>query len=87
VVVLDALPLTAVGKIYKPALRVRAVELKLQELLSAAAPGVSLQVSAREKGAGCVAEVVVRGARDAKLEQKLRDVLGAIAVDTRFTFR
>lgn len=86
VVVLDALPLTAVGKIYKPALRVRAVELKLQELLGAAAPGVDLRVSAKEKGAGCVAEVVVQGDRDVQLEQKLRDALGAISVATSFRF-
>jgi fatty-acyl-CoA synthase len=87
VVVLDALPLTAVGKIYKPALRVRAVELKLQELLAAAAPGVELRVSAKEKGAGCIAEVVVQGERDAELEQRLREALGAIAVETRFRFQ
>ncbi|RYY65567.1 MAG: acyl-CoA synthase, partial [Comamonadaceae bacterium] len=31
VVVLEAMPTTAVGKIYKPALRLRAIELKLQE--------------------------------------------------------
>jgi fatty-acyl-CoA synthase len=86
VVVLEALPLTAVGKVYKPALRVRATELKLQEVLAAAAPGVELRVSAREKGAGCVAEVTVQAAGDADLEQRLRDALGAIAVETVFRF-
>ncbi len=86
VVVLEALPLTAVGKVYKPALRLRATELKLQEVLSAAAPGVGLRVSVREKGAGCVAEVAVDAARDARLEQRLRDALGAIAVETVFAF-
>lgn len=87
VVVLDALPLTAVGKVYKPALRLRATELKLREVLAAAAPGVALQVSATEKGAGCVAEVNVDAPRDAALEQRLRDALGAIAVETAFRFR
>jgi fatty-acyl-CoA synthase len=86
VVVLDALPLTAVGKVYKPALRLRATELKLQEVLSAAAPGVPLQVTAKEKGAACVAEVMVQAVRDAVLERRLRDALGAIAVETVFTF-
>jgi fatty-acyl-CoA synthase len=38
VVVLPALPLTAIGKVYKPALRVRATELKLREVLGAVAP-------------------------------------------------
>jgi fatty-acyl-CoA synthase len=86
VVVLDALPLTAVGKIYKPALRLRATELKLQEVLSAAVPGVTLKVSAKERGAGCVADVLVQARRDPALEQRLRDALGAIAVETIFTF-
>jgi fatty-acyl-CoA synthase len=86
VVVLDALPLTAVGKIYKPELRLRATELKLQEVLAAAAPGVPLRVSASEKGASCVAEVTVAAAHDPRLEQRLRDALGAIAVETVFRF-
>lgn len=87
VVVLEALPLTAVGKIYKPALRVRAAELKLQEVLAAAAPGVPLRVSAKEKGAGCIAEVAVDAGPDAALEQRLRKALGAVAVETVFRFR
>ena len=85
VVVVDALPTTAIGKIYKPALRLRAIELKLQEVLAAAAPGVAVQVIAREKGAACVADVTVTG--DRRLEQKLRDALGAIAVETTFAYR
>ncbi|HEX7891290.1 MAG TPA: AMP-binding protein [Ramlibacter sp.] len=82
VVVLEALPTTAVGKIYKPALRVRATELKLREVLEAVAPGVG--VTAREKGAGCLVEVTVPGERDPRLEQRLRDALGAIAVEVVF---
>jgi len=87
VVVLEALPLTAVGKVYKPALRLRATELKLHEVLGAAVPGVALQVQAREKGAGCVAEVTVQAPRDAALEQRLREALGAISIETEFRFR
>lgn len=86
VVLLDALPLTAVGKVYKPALRVRAAELKLQEVLAAAAPGVALKVSAREQGAGLVAEVAIDAKRQAALEQRLREALGAVAVETVFRF-
>lgn len=82
VVVLDALPVTAVGKVYKPALRLRATELKLQEVFAPIAP---VQVAAREKGAGCIAEVAVQG--DPRLERSLRDALGAIAVETTFSFR
>jgi len=87
VVVLEALPLTAVGKVYKPALRLRATELKLHEVLGAAVPGVALRVQAREKGAGCVAEVTVQAPRDAALEQRLREALGAISIETEFRFR
>ena len=86
VVVLQALPQTAVGKVYKPALRLRATELKLREVLAAAAPGVALQVSAREQGAACVAEVTVDAPRDPALQQRLSDALGAIAVQTSFRF-
>jgi fatty-acyl-CoA synthase len=86
VVVLDALPLTAVGKIYKPALRLQAIELKLQEVLAAAAPGLPLQVSAREHGASAVAEVRLGVAHQGALEDRLRAALGAIAVETVFRF-
>lgn len=86
VVVLDALPLTAVGKIYKPALRLRATELKLQEVLSTVAAGVPMKVSAREQGASCVADVAIDAARDPQLEQRLREALGAIAIQTAFRF-
>jgi fatty-acyl-CoA synthase len=86
VVVLDALPLTAVGKVYKPALRLRATEIKLREVLAAAAPGVALDVTAKEKGAGCVAEVSVDAPRDPSLEKRLREALGAIATETVFRF-
>ncbi|HVE54122.1 MAG TPA: acyl-CoA synthase, partial [Ramlibacter sp.] len=86
VVVLDVLPTTAVGKVYKPALRLKATELKLQEVFAAAAPGVPVHVVAKENGAGCVAEVTVGGAADARLEQRLREALGAIAVETVFRF-
>jgi len=43
-------------------------------------------VSASEKGAACVAEVTVAAAHDPRLEQRLRDALGAIAVETVFRF-
>ena len=80
VVLMDALPLTAIGKVYKPALRVKAIELKLQEVLSAAAPGVELRVVATEQGA----TVAVAGGADVALQQRLRAALGAIAVPLAF---
>jgi fatty-acyl-CoA synthase len=84
VVVVDALPTTAVGKVYKPALRMRAIELKLQEVFAAAVPGVPVRVAAREKGAGSLVEVDVQGSPE--LERRLRDALGAIATEVVFRF-
>ncbi|HEY8358355.1 MAG TPA: AMP-binding protein [Ramlibacter sp.] len=87
VVVLAAMPTTAVGKIFKPTLRLRAIELKLQEVLAAAAPGVTLGVVAREHGAAPIAEVTVHAPADAILEDRMRRALGAIAVNTVFRFK
>ena len=86
VVVLDALPTTAVGKVYKPALRRQAIELKLGELFAAAAPGVPVAVTVVEQGGGFLAEVAVGGPAEAQLQRRLVESLGAIAVQTRFRF-
>ncbi|HSV46923.1 MAG TPA: acyl-CoA synthetase [Ramlibacter sp.] len=86
VTVIEAMPLTAVGKIYKPALRLRAIEVKLAELLSPLAGDVALAVQASEQGAAALAEVRLSCAADALLEQRLRDALAAIAVRTEFIF-
>jgi fatty-acyl-CoA synthase len=86
VVILDALPTTAIGKVYKPALRLKAVELKLAELLAPLAEGRTLAVVAREKGGGAVAQVQLQGAHDAPLEARLRAALGAIAVPVEIRF-
>jgi hypothetical protein len=43
-------------------------------------------VALSEHGGGFVAEVAIGRPADAHLEQRLRDALGAIAVDTRFRF-
>jgi fatty-acyl-CoA synthase len=86
VTVLEVMPVTAIGKIYKPALRLRAIEVGLQELLGPLAGGVPVVVQAREQGTGAQAEVHLACARDVILEQRLRDALAAIAVRTDFVF-
>jgi fatty-acyl-CoA synthase len=86
VVVLDALPTTAVGKVYKPKLRAQAIEVKLREVFAIAAPGVPVDMTLSEQGGGFAAEVAIRAAADPQLEQRLRDALGAIAVAIRFRF-
>ncbi|MEJ6023711.1 AMP-binding protein [Ramlibacter sp. PS4R-6] len=86
VVVLDALPLTAIGKVYKPALRLRAIELKLQEVLAGVAGAPPCRVEAGEKGNAFVATVHVQGAHDEKIEARWREALGAIAVPVEFRY-
>jgi fatty-acyl-CoA synthase len=83
VTVIDAMPVTAIGKIYKPALRVAATRTKLSELL-ADVPGAS--VVCGEQGGAVWAQVQLPGPADAALEARLRERLAAIAVKTAFSF-
>lgn len=83
VTIVDAMPVTAIGKIYKPTLRLRAIEAKLAEML-ADVPGVTVQ--AAEQGGNLSAVVAMTSAHDAALEKRLRDRLTAIAVPVTFRF-
>ena len=83
-VLMDALPLTAIGKVYKPALRMRATELRLREILSGVIGPRLREVRAVERGS-IVAVVSVEGPVDASLERRCREALGAIAVPLEFT--
>ena len=87
VVVLEALPLTAIGKVYKPTLRARAIEIKLQEVVAGVAGAPSCLIEAKEKGGAFVATVHAQGARDAAFESRCRDALGAIAVPVEFAYQ
>lgn len=82
VVVLDALPLTAIGKVFKPALRLKAIELKLQEVLEPIAAPRRLVIASTE----LVTAVRMSGATDEALIQRLRDAMGAMAVRVSFEF-
>ena len=86
VTVIDAMPVTAIGKIYKPTLRARAIETKLAEVLGAVTQGRAVAVVAREQGGRYLARITVSGAADAELEQSLRAALAAIAVATEIEF-
>ena len=83
VTVLDAMPVTAIGKIYKPTLRLRAIEAKLAEML-ADVRGVT--VRAVDQGGTLSAMVIIAGAHDGELAQQLRERLAAIAVPVTFRF-
>ncbi len=83
VTIIDVMPVTAIGKIYKPTLRLRAIEAKLAEML-ADVPDVTVQ--AAEQGGTLSAVVVIAAAHDAALEKRLRERLAAIAVPVTFRF-
>ncbi|MDP2820125.1 MAG: AMP-binding protein [Polaromonas sp.] len=81
VTIIDEMPLTAIGKIYKPALRLRALETKLTEML-ADVPGVTVQ--GQERGGSLSAVVLMSAPLDTALVQGLRARLAAIAVPVEF---
>jgi fatty-acyl-CoA synthase len=82
VVLVDALPMTAIGKVFKPTLRLLAIEMALQELAQLAAPGRSVQVQAHESGGVQRATIILDGDADDRLSLRLRDALATIAVPT-----
>jgi fatty-acyl-CoA synthase len=75
--VVDAMPLTAIGKIYKPRLRQRATEWAFGEAL--ASLGRQLKLRSLENN-GAVAMAIVMPRRDAALEQAIRAALRDFAV-------
>jgi fatty-acyl-CoA synthase len=88
ITIIDAMPTTAIGKIYKPALRLRAMETKLTEML-ADVPGAT--VKALEQGGRLMAQVEIASSHDAPrerqmLERQLRERLAAMAVQMEFVF-
>ena len=83
VTIIDVMPVTAIGKIYKPTLRLRAIEAKLAGML-ADVPGVMVQ--ATEQGGVLAAVVTLASDHDAALERRLREQLAAIALPVTFRF-
>jgi fatty-acyl-CoA synthase len=83
VTIIQAMPTTAIGKIYKPELRLRAMETKLTEMLSDV-PGAT--VRALEQGGTLTVQVVRVSSYDALREGQLRERLAAIAVEIEFVF-
>lgn len=86
VVLLDALPMTAIGKVFKPELRLRAIEIKLSEALREWAPGVPARVQALERGGRQCAVITVPGPHDEALRERLMQGLAAMAVQTELRF-
>jgi fatty-acyl-CoA synthase len=78
VVFLEAMPVTAVGKIYKPALRRLATERRIAEVL--AAGGIDARVEGVEEGGTISVRIHVGGDR-AKIETEIAKLLRDFAVE------
>lgn len=84
--VLDAMPMTAIGKIYKPALRLRAMETKLTEMLVGVAPGRTVSVAGEEVAGTVKVTIRISGAPTVQIGDVVRQRLTAIAVRTELLF-
>lgn len=81
VVVLDALPLTAIGKIYKPALRAMAAQIKLQELIALQLAGFPFTVTCTEAGGRVTACVSIPEVVDTDSLEHLKRTLAGLPVN------
>ena len=82
VTVLDAMPMTAIGKLYKPALRLRAIEQAYTEALqplAGACAGIS--VKAGQAAGGMAAQIRIADAADrTAIEARVRELLARYSV-------
>jgi len=82
VTVLEAMPMTAIGKLYKPALRLRAVEQAYAEALQPLGDGCrGISVKAVQVAGGMRADIRIAGASDpAAIGERVHELLGRYAV-------
>jgi fatty-acyl-CoA synthase len=82
VTVIDAMPVTAVGKIYKPTLRLAAIERKIAEALAPLAGGAAIKVEGIDRGGTLSVRLSVSGAADrAALAGEIAAALRDFAVE------
>lgn len=87
VTIVDAIPMTAIGKVYKPALRVRAAEVKLAEILSGL-DGASVEVVGEERsGSVHLSITIAPAAKRKELEKLVLGRLAAIALPYEIAWR
>jgi len=77
-IILDALPVTAIGKVYKPALRALATKHAFQDALEPlGALGIACKVAVAEEPGGLCVRVTVSGANDRDpIEEQIRNRVG-----------
>ena len=80
VTIIDAMPMTAIGKIFKPALRLRAMEVKLAEMLEGVAPASTVAVVGEDRPHGQVAVIHISGEASDAIRAEVRRRLAAVAV-------
>lgn len=86
VVLLDALPMTAIGKVFKPELRLRAIEIKLSETLRDWAPGVPATVQARDDAGRQRVRIAFAAPADEALRETVLKGLAAMAFEVEIVF-
>jgi fatty-acyl-CoA synthase len=77
VTIVDAVPMTAIGKIYKPALRLRAAELKLAEMLADVA---EVTVEGEDRGGSLLLRVKIAACERERVEAVVLERLAPIAL-------
>jgi fatty-acyl-CoA synthase len=82
--VLPALPVTAIGKVYKPALRRIAIETRLRE--DFARLDVACAIDVQERASGIVAVLRVQAAETPALRERLVTAIGAMSLQVEFAF-
>ena len=80
----DAMPVTAVGKIYKPALRRLATERRIGEVL--AAGGIDARVEGVEEGGTISVRIHASGGDRAKVEAEIAKLLRDYAVERQMVW-
>jgi fatty-acyl-CoA synthase len=81
--VLSALPLTAIGKVYKPALRARATERVLRERLAAAGVGDRVNLAVADMAQGLVARFTLHGDAAGALRPRIDAMMAGFAIEYR----
>ncbi|HSY27574.1 MAG TPA: acyl-CoA synthetase, partial [Burkholderiaceae bacterium] len=92
VTIIDAMPMTNVGKLYKPALRLLAAQAVVAALINDICQEFSVDIADRPRlqaseqyGVDVVLEPNAGGVRSAELRERLRAALAGLPVRTRLT--
>jgi len=72
--------------VFKPALRLQAIELRLTDMAREAAPDRAVSVQARDEGGVQRARIAIAGPHDAALAGRLQAALAAVAVPVEIAF-